>query len=280
VPVAGGPAILGRVGAPPAPPPAAPPTPRPTSSYRELPPPAALGAYVECLWVHRIGDGEGTYHQPVFPDGRMDVVALGDEVLVAGPASRSTTLPLVPGTLTVGVRFRAGAAPALIGTSAADLRDRDVVPGDVWGRPGAELADRVMEASGWEERLGVMVDHLTGRLGRSRELDPVGVGIAGVLAEGPGRPLPQLAEDVGLSERQLRRRVEDAVGYPPRVLARILRFQRFLRAARAAGPGRDLARLAAEAGYADQAHLTRESRRLGGLPPAALLDWEATRLAG
>jgi len=280
VPVAGGPAILGRVGAPPAPPPTAPPTPRPTSSYRELPPPAALAAYVECLWVHRIGDGEGTYHQPVFPDGRMDVVALGDEVLVAGPASRSTTLPLVPGTLTVGVRFRAGAAPALIGTSAADLRDRDVAPGDVWGRPGAEMADRVVEASGWEERLGVMVDHLTGRLGRSRELDPVGVGIAGVLAEGPGRPLPQLAEDVGLSERQLRRRVEDAVGYPPRVLARILRFQRFLRAARAAGLGRDLARLAAEAGYADQAHLTRESRRLGGLPPAALLDWEATRLAG
>ena len=90
----------------------------------------------------------------------------------------------------------------------------------------------------------------------------------------------ELAEDVGLSERQLRRRVEDAVGYPPRTLARILRFQRFLDGRPCAGPERDLARLAAEAGYADQPHLTRESRRLGGLPPAALLDWEAARLAG
>jgi NADH-quinone oxidoreductase subunit L len=40
-----------------------------------------------------------------------------------------------------------------------------------------------------------------------------------------------------------------------------------------------LAGLATVAGYADQAHLTRESRRLGGLPPAALLDWERRRLS-
>jgi transcriptional regulator GlxA family with amidase domain len=106
----------------------------------------------------------------------------------------------------------------------------------------------------------------------------VGVGIAALLADHPGRSLPALADDVGLSERQLRRRVEDAVGYSPRMLARVLRFGRFLRAARATGPGRELARLATEAGYADQAHLTRESRELGGLPPAALLAWEAERL--
>ena len=88
------------------------------------------------------------------------------------------------------------------------------------------------------------------------------------------------SKDVGLSERQLRRRIEDAVGYPPRMLARVLRFQRFLRAARAAGRARHLAVLAADAGYADQAHLTRESRALSGLPPAALLAWEAERLSG
>jgi AraC-like DNA-binding protein len=91
--------------------------------------------------------------------------------------------------------------------------------------------------------------------------------------------LPSLANDFGLSERQLRRRVEDAVGYSPRTLVRILRFQRFLHAARAAGPGRHLAALAADLGYADQAHLTRETKELSGLPPAALLGWEARRLS-
>ncbi|HEY7071913.1 MAG TPA: helix-turn-helix domain-containing protein [Acidimicrobiales bacterium] len=253
---------------------------RPSSSYHELVPPRALAPWVECLWVHRLGDGEARYDQPVFPDGRADVVAVGDHVVLAGPATRTTTLRLAPGTLSVGVRFRPGAAPALVGASAADLRDLDVAPDELWGRTGAALAARIAETPGWQGRLRVMAEVLTDRLPHARPPDPVGTGIAALLAERPDRPLPDLAEDVGLSERQLRRRVEDAVGYPPRTLARVLRFQRFLHAARAAGPERSLARLAADTGYADQAHLTRESRDLAGLPPGALLDWEAARLAG
>jgi AraC-like DNA-binding protein len=252
----------------------------PASTYRELAPPRALAAYVGCLWVHRVGDVDAPYRQPVFPDGCIDVVAMGEEVLLAGPATRSTTLRLQPGTLTVGVRFRSGAAPALLGAGAAELRDRDVALEALWGRAGAQLATRVLETPGWQPRLEAMVAGLVARLGQARTLDPVGTGIATLLAERPGRSLTRLARDVALSERQLRRRVEEAVGYPPRQLARVLRFQRFLRAARASGPVRDLARLAADTGYADQAHLTRECRALGGLPPAALLDWEARRLAG
>ncbi len=240
----------------------------------------ALASHVECLWVQRIGDGDGIYAQPVLPDGCIDIVALGDDVLLAGPATRSTTLHLEPGALTVGVRFRTGAAPALVGVSAVELRDADHPLEDVWGRAGATFAARVVEQEDRQARLNVMVDTLLGRLELARDVDPVGVDIAGLLDQNPGRPLFDLAHHVGLSERQLRRRVEDAVGYPPRTLARILRFQRFLRAARAAGPGRHLARLAAEAGYADQAHLTRESRELSGLPPAALLQWEVHRLQG
>jgi AraC-like DNA-binding protein len=72
----------------------------------------------------------------------------------------------------------------------------------------------------------------------------------------------------GIGARQLRRRFADAVGYGPKTLQRILRFQRFLLLAE---DTQNLARLALEAGYADQAHLTRECRRLSGLPPAALL---------
>lgn len=254
---------------------------RPASSYQELTPPPALARFVDRLWVQRIGEGDETYDQPVLPDGCIDVVAMGDEVMLAGPATRSATLRMEPGALTVGVRFRTGAAPALVGVSAADLRDQDVPVGDLWGRAGEKLAAQAVEMSGWRARLGVMVDGLVDRLGQAHTLDPdpVGIGIGSLLAEHPGRPLALLADEVGLSERQLRRRVEDAVGYSPRMLARILRFQRFLHAARAAGPGRHLARLAADAGYADQAHLTRESRELAGLPPAALLDWEADRLA-
>jgi AraC-like DNA-binding protein len=263
----GGLGILGRMQA------------RSASSYQELAPPPVLARYVDCLWVQRISEGDEAYHQPVLPDGCIDLVAMGDEAMLSGPATRSRTLRLPPATLTVGVRFRPGAAPPLVGASAAELRDHDVPLDELWGRAGAGMAARAMEASDWQVRLGVMVEGLLSRLDLASTLDPVAIGIAPMLAEDPRRPVALLAEDVGLSERQLRRRVEHAVGYSPRMLARIVRFQRFLRAARAAGPGRSLSLLAADAGYADQAHLTRESRDLGGLPPAALLEWEAERLA-
>ena len=85
-----------------------------------------------------------------------------------------------------------------------------------------------------------------------------------------GASLPEAGRVVGLGERQLRRRFERAVGYGPATLVRIQRFQHFLALAEQQ-PGAALSRLAAEAGYADQAHLTRECGRLSGLAPAALL---------
>jgi transcriptional regulator GlxA family with amidase domain len=72
-----------------------------------------------------------------------------------------------------------------------------------------------------------------------------------------------LAGDLGLSERQLRRRFHAAAGYGPKTLQRVLRFRRFLAACNP-----DLARAALDAGYADQSH---ECTRLAGRPPAALL---------
>ena len=116
-----------------------------TSDYRELQPPAPLAPYVECLWVQRISDGDGEYTQPVLPDACIDIVALGDDVLLAGPATRSTTLHLHPGTLTVGARLRTGAAPALINVSAAELRDAEHRLEDVWGRAGMTLQSRVLD---------------------------------------------------------------------------------------------------------------------------------------
>jgi methylphosphotriester-DNA--protein-cysteine methyltransferase len=69
----------------------------------------------------------------------------------------------------------------------------------------------------------------------------------------------------------LRRRCQAAVGYGPKTLQRVLRFRRFVSRVDATPAARiDLAALAADAGYADQAHLTRECAQLSGLTPAAL----------
>src|SRR5205814_9396554 len=74
-----------------------------------------------------------------------------------------------------------------------------------------------------------------------------------------------VARELFISDRQLRRRFHTAVGYGPKTLARVLRFRRFVDAI---DDGRsDLAALAFDVGYADQAHLTRETTQLAGMPP-------------
>jgi AraC-like DNA-binding protein len=86
-----------------------------------------------------------------------------------------------------------------------------------------------------------------------------------------------LSRRLAISASQLRRRCLDAVGTGPKTLQRTLRFQGFVALAQSAGApagsasGDGLATLAADLGYADHAHLTRECLRLSGLPPSAYL---------
>jgi AraC-like DNA-binding protein len=211
--------------------------------YREL---RTTNPLVACLWT-RDPDGD---HGPrrILPDACVDIVWTGTRLIVAGPAT-TAALATTSGRA-MGVRFRVGAAGEALGLPAAELLDVSVALEDVWGDDGARIADAVAARP--------TLDTLAGALGAKiarRRPDPL------VRAAATGAP-------TGIGERQLRRRFADAVGYGPKTLQRILRFQRFLALSESES---DLAWLAVEAGYADQAHLTRECRRLSGLPPAALL---------
>jgi AraC-like DNA-binding protein len=218
--------------------------------YREFAAPPDLAAHVACVWTSVSRGGA------VFPDGCVDIVWRGDRLVIAGPATGPLTSEVPIGTEVWGVRFRLGVAGAALGLPAGELLDDNVPLADIWG---PSLDERV--ASGGISALIAAV--------RSRALaaplDPVARAAALRMAE-PGARVSAL--DLGVSERQLRRRFEDAVGYGPKTLARVLRFQRFL--ALACGGG-DLAQLALSAGYADQAHLTRECRRLAGRTPSELV---------
>ncbi|MNT79202.1 transcriptional activator FtrA [compost metagenome] len=82
-------------------------------------------------------------------------------------------------------------------------------------------------------------------------------------------PIRALAAVTGTSERTLRRRCHEHFGYGAKTLDRILRLQRFLGACQR-DPSATLGLLALDAGYADQAHLSREARQLTSLSPAEI----------
>jgi transcriptional regulator GlxA family with amidase domain len=110
---------------------------------------------------------------------------------------------------------------------------------------------------------------LAGRLVADSAADPA-MTRAVTLLRDPAARTEDIADQVGLSERQLRRRSQAAAGYGPKTLQRVLRFQRFVRLLDASPALPDLAAAAVLAGYADQPHLTRECRALSGHTPAAL----------
>ena len=79
-----------------------------------------------------------------------------------------------------------------------------------------------------------------------------------------------LARSLDVSERPLHRDILDEAGVSPKLLARVLRFQRAVSLLRA-NAGAALCDVALECGYADQAHLSREVRELAGVSPTALV---------
>src|SRR4029450_6397529 len=122
------------------------------------------------------------------------------------------------------------------------------------------------------DRAGVALTDLAGRWLAEAEPDPL-VQAAVAALHDPQARVAELGDELGVSERQLRRRCQHAVGYGPKTLHRVLRFRRFLdemsTGRPAVGTG-DLADLATRTGYADQAHLTRECQALAGMTPAQL----------
>jgi AraC-like DNA-binding protein len=197
------------------------------------------------------------------PDGCVDVVLHAGQLMVAGPATVAMQVPAAPGHGSCGVRFRVGAAGAALGVPADSLRDQSVPLATLWGAEGRRLSDAVSDASDPTAALRLLM----GGLAEPREPLDRAARRAAVLAV--GRPFHEVSRELGFSERHLRRRMERAVGYGPRTLGRVIRLQRFFQACERCRSA-SLAELAAEAGYADQAHLARDCRRLTGRTPSAL----------
>jgi AraC-like DNA-binding protein len=231
--------------------------------YRELAPPPTAGGALACLWV-RVAPADAVTAKRVLPDACADVIwSAGRGAIVAGPDTGPALTPVPPGAIIVGARFAPGAGGPAPGIQLSELRDQRVSLDVAWPELDRRLPGDLAPAAALREVAVVATE-----LARAALPDRA-IGEAARALACPAARVEHLAAGLGLSERQLRRRCHATVGYGPKTLHRVLRFRRFLRASDAtAAP--DLARLAADAGYADQAHLTRECVRLAGLTPAAL----------
>ena len=247
-------------------------------TYRERPPVAALAGFVSSTWVQRVLPGAASYVHRTVPTGGMELVCrVGSMPYLVGPLTGPRVETLEPGSTVVGLRFRPGAAAALLGVPASEFADVTVDAAAVWGSAAVRAGERVAEAADPDGAAAVVQDLAYGRAAGTAGMDPLVVEVVGRLMPGRTADLRSLWSSLSVSERSFRRLCRSTIGVGPKTLHRMLRFQGFLAQAQyALAQGRSptdegLARLAVDAGYADQAHLTRECVRLTGDPPRVFL---------
>jgi AraC-like DNA-binding protein len=256
------------------------------AGYDERRPIGPLMPLVSSVWLQQVAAGGPGYRQRNVPNGCVELrCRVGSTAQVVGPLTGPLVEELPPGTTVVGLRFRPGAAAAVLGLPASELTDHVVDADELLGDTADVLAEHAADAATPSAALDAWQRRIVGRVAGAPGPDPVVAEVVRQLMPGRSGDITTVRAAMDVSERHLRRRCLTAVGLGPKTLHRMLRFQGFLALTQLAlsqgrqPAGEGLAGMAAEAGYADQSHLTRECLRLTGSTPGAFVG-DTTRHCG
>lgn len=240
--------------------------------YQEFRPDRRLLPFVECGWV-RSHLADHSIH--VLPDGCVDlfVASGGGEVLLAGPATTFYHIHPDDGCILTGLRLRPGAASAVIGKPVRDFTDNRVPIDSFFDFSGHRMAEKVLAQTSHRQRVATLESLLISHFANVEPVvDRTVTRAVEMLQRRPDLPISSLTATFDLSERQLRRRFEAAVGFSPKRFSRVIRFQRLLELIHVADGQVGWAELAATAKYADQSHMINECMALAGVSPTGLPD--------
>jgi hypothetical protein len=236
-------------------------------SFRTLQPSERLAKHFRNGWIYNAPSTEVA----VLPDGLVHLRWHDGNLTVAGPSEHARNESLGGGGIAVGFTFRPGAASRWLAVPLSHISGQRISLDELWGRDGRSLAGYVNDAHDGVDAARRLAEGLARR---ETDLRPSRTDVDAMSAllqqQSGGDELAVRLSLLGLSARTLHRYCTEAFGYGPKTLERILRFQRFVNLARHAGRPA-LAQCAAEAGYADQAHLSREARRISGLSARAIV---------
>jgi AraC-like DNA-binding protein len=247
--------------------------------YQEFPVPSHLRSHVAALW-HLRDPAPASASQTIYPDGRCElIVHLGvpprgwdlkrqwhDQAVTLFAAQHLTPVRLMAaGPLDcVGLRLTPEAS-SLLGPHTR-VRDKILDLAQVDAALSRSLRRVIRSfAAGNAAPLWRLVERRISR----QPIDPDVARAVGLIQQSHGlRRIDGVAREVGLGMRSLQSRFRRCVSLTPKEFARVCRLRALLRALDTTDTG--VAELAADRGFSDQAHATRELRRVTGLAPARL----------
>lgn len=238
--------------------------------YEEFAPAPALVGLIACFWNFSIPLEAQSFQHAVIPDGTVSLVFIRKRrqdirtLRICGPRATAWWVAVDPGDSFWGARLLPGAAGPLLGVSARALQNQ-VQP---LAAAAPQLAGRMMEglndAASAKEGLRSMESGLVALASQAQRVDPVVQQAVARLFQTCGNTsIASLARTARISERQFRRRFCEAAGLTPKQFSRVVRVRYACIRISVEGSAR-LAAIAQEAGYADQAHLSREFAQVFG----------------
>lgn len=200
-----------------------------------------------------------------------------------GPlATRPAYIDQPPDQVGVQLAVHPFAARWLLGVPASRLPGLALDLRDVVGPSISGLQARLGDTDDWRTRFAAVGAYLAERARTAsgaaavRPRPEVVEGWRWITARGGCGRVDDLARHVALSPRRLRAVFVDELGFGPKALSRLVRFDRAVGLVRdqAVDPVGSLADVAVRAGYADHAHLDREFQALAGTTPTGWVDEE------
>lgn len=209
----------------------------------------------------RVEDSKGSRHRFLNP-----------AAFYSGPSDRYVVTETDGSQEGIVVELTLPGARRLLGRPLNELGDRMIALPDLLGPRATEIIERMLETRSPVARLALLEAAIEARIAGADDGGASDLEWAWTLQQArDGRlPIGELADAVGCSRKHLAVRFDREFGISPKLLARIMRFDRAMRIVRF-GDVASWSDLAAACGYSDQAHLTREFVTFAGDPPSALL---------
>ena len=241
-------------------------------SYWEIAPPAALSDIVRYFWIIESNeDPQTTSAYRLFAESSPGLVFFYRHNcgIVSGLTETHREFNMNGSFGMVGAYLYPYAIPLLFRETSEKLSNATLEISEFLGSEGERLKDRVMNSSSNNERVVVIGDYLLERMNKVSEMENcLHAGVREIVRCNGDVSLDGLVADLGFSARHFDRKFITAVGIPPKIFSRLIRFQSTLQLSKKMRI-RNLTELAMNAGYCDQSHFIRDFKEFSGLTPSS-----------